>query len=616
MKLSEQQELIVNADDRFYYVLAGAGSGKTRTLTEKVKVSIQNRKNSEKVIAITFSNKAANELKERLLLEYSEEELREYAFVGTIHNFCMELISNKGVHIGIFTNPVIFEKQDDRLKIFINALAFVPNIRKRCFKDGSLDNKLVYDEMNRISQLKRDLVFPDDKSLTSDTRILYLKYNELLLEQNSIDFDDILLLAYRIMSENDEVAEIYHRIYTSIFVDEAQDLNKSQYEFIKTLVGPDVKLFMVGDPIQSIYGFNGSSSRYMCGDFPVEFGAKEYVLSENYRSARSIIDAAKRLDPNFKIECQIDSNGVFEVQPLSDEILEASWIVDKIIELNVKGIESLHNEPIPLENIAILARNKYIFGILEANLNERGVVYYIKSVSATGFSSESKIFRIFELGLLLISNKSDKIHLDEIVEKLRIIDNSPESFNDLMQKDYLMKYLDPEEAILLNNSWKDIVENDVSHLTRILNEFENYYRKLSTGNKSEELKKLIADLKIWRDRWEIFTRSTSIEDRNLGRLIREISLGTLYKDESSGVTLSTVHMSKGLEFDVVFIMGVVDGVFPDYRSTNDESKLDEEKHCMFVSITRAKKICYVTYPLTRVLPWGETKRTKKSRFLD
>jgi DNA helicase-2/ATP-dependent DNA helicase PcrA len=273
MNLSPKQHEIVNAVDKYLYVIAGAGSGKTRTLTEHIKSLIARNNRGEKVLAITFSNKAANELRDRLLQSYTEDQLNDVVYTGTIHNFCMDIVIQRGTSIGLGPDLHIFELYEDRLEIFRNAIASIPTLKQKHLSEGYSNEKWIRDSFNALGIAKRKLMFPSDYNQKPLSKSLYQEYQNLLLAQNAIDFDDILLYAYRILAERESILKIYQRVYKSICIDEAQDLNKAQYEIIKLLAGTNSSICMVGDPNQAIYGFNGSSSEYMCAEFPKEFEA-------------------------------------------------------------------------------------------------------------------------------------------------------------------------------------------------------------------------------------------------------------------------------------------------------------------------------------------------------
>lgn len=616
MNLSVKQAEIVNTTEKYAVVVAGAGSGKTRILTERIKKLLLTCKRGEKVLAITFSNKAATELKERLLLSFSESQLEEQVYVGTIHNFCMELVLQRGATIGLSSDLHIFESSEDRFSIFKDALDFVPEMKQRYIKAGKLDQKGIREVFEALSKAKRNFKFPADFSGKPLSQRLYQQYNDLMLAQNAIDFDDILLYAYKILSEKESVSRIYQRIYKHICVDEAQDLNKSQYMVINCLAGQSSSILMVGDPNQAIYGFNGSSSRYMCVDFPKQYSAYKFTLTENYRSAKAVIDAAKIIEPNFSMDGLLPIYGECSIHRFDNEISEAQWIIEQLQLLFLQGHPDVENKMIAPKQCAVLARNKYVFSELERLLKAGDIDYHIKSSASQGLSSESLLFKVFDLSLRLLINSHDIIHLTELLRLLNMPLDAVSSFNEVCYGTILEEHLGDSAAAMLKLSWsKILLDNSTFYFNRVLDIFKEYCEHNEYFTDDNERLLIYNDYLAWVNRWEIYVKASSIDNRSLANMMRSIALGVTNIAKETGITLSTVHMSKGLEFDVVFIMGLDDGVFPDYRAINDESQLDEERHNMFVSITRSKRLCYLTYPVLKNMPWG-VRPQRASRFIE
>ena len=620
MMLSKKQQEIVNASDKYLYVLAGAGSGKTRTLSERIKTLISKNKQGEKVLAITFSNKAANELKDRLLNSYSEQQLSEYIYIGTIHNFCMEIVLQRSASIGLNSELHIFESEQDRLSIFKDAVGSIPQLKKKTLSNSQDNEKWIKESYYALSKAKRNLMFPSDYNQKPISKLLYQEYQNLMLAQNAIDFDDILLYAYRILAEKESISRIYQRIYKYICVDEAQDLNKAQYELIKILAGTTSCICMVGDPNQAIYGFNGSSSEYMCKEFPKEFNAKEYTLTENYRSSKSVLEAAKILEPDFEIVGQIPIQGDFLVKMNDDENTEAKWVIEKLKELLKNGHPDVEGGKIEIHQCAVLGRNRYVFSVLEKLLKENNIDYTLRVSANQILNSESNVFKIFDLGLRLLVNLSDKLHLSVLLSIFNSNESeipNIESFSELRNSPFFGCKLGKQTSDLLNDAWNILSQNSNSiRFERILEKFKIYCEKYSNFNNDEERFLVFNDYQAWIERWETYCRKTSVEERSISDLMRSIALDITNISDDNGLILSTVHMAKGLEFDVVFIMGLNEGTFPDYRTLNSPEQLNEEKHNMFVSITRSKRLCYLSFPLEKVMPWGGKKTQLPSRFID
>lgn len=620
MKLSEKQHEIVDSDAKYCCVVAGAGSGKTRTLTEHIETLLSRGKRGEKVLAVTFSNKAANELKERLLQSFPEEEIGEKVYVGTIHNFCLDLVLQRGHSIGLNPDLHIFDDYNDRFKIFSEVVESIPRARKKYVEpDGSLDSKRLRNTFDSFSKAKRNLRFPSDYESQPLTQLIYQEYNDRMIAQNAIDFEDILLYAYRILSEKSSIADIYQRIYRNICVDEAQDLNKAQYEVIKAIAGESSGIFMVGDPNQAIYGFNGSSPDYMLKHFHTDYpDVVTYELLENYRSSRAVIDAAKRIEPSFVMTGVLPIRGEVDIKGFDEESLEAEWVVKKLLELVEYGHPDIEGSKISLGQCAVLARNRYVFKELEEKLTESGIDYFLRTPATQGLGSESSFFKIFDLGLRLIVNPKDTLHLVEFKECIDEDLNSEKTFQEMSSSVALSAVLGEHASQAISTAWSLLMDAKTFKFNSVLKGLEAFCDDSASFNNDQERLLTIEDLHSWQHIWEKYYTRTNLEERSLAHMMRSIALGLTddtNKDES-GLTLSTVHASKGLEYDVVFIIGLMEGVFPDYRAIRNEAQLSEEQHNMFVAITRSRRLCYLTFSRTKMMPWGDTKVQHPSRYIN
>jgi len=279
IELSEKQQLIVYADPGPIYVKASAGSGKTRVLTQRVRHLLS--QSNKKILALTFTNKAGQEIKERLS---DITDIDNRTFVGTFHSFHQSILESHGKFIGYASMPHIFEEEADRLELIENAVSQIPtyastyrNKNKRQQKD------FFYRALNFVSMVKREMLSESDiENHTDDYNIirLYRSYQEILRTHNAIDFDDLLLKAYSLFNDYPKIAALYRRSFYAICVDEAQDLNNAQYQFLKVLAGNDsTNILMVGDPHQSIVHFTGSSPDFMDNEFVRDFMQKTVALS-------------------------------------------------------------------------------------------------------------------------------------------------------------------------------------------------------------------------------------------------------------------------------------------------------------------------------------------------
>ncbi len=298
IQLSPKQKDIAEFTYGALRVIAGAGSGKTRVLTERIKMLSEITK--RKILAITFTNKASEEIKERL---NEDIDINEKLFVGTFHSFCISVIESHGSLIGFNEVPQIFSNTDDRLKVLEAAIINTPSVK--CIyeaKNAKEQGKLKYDVLDYFSKIKRDVILEEDfqsKGIDEKTILLYRTFTELMFSMNAIDFDDLLLLVYKLFISNPKIASLYRRNYEFICIDEAQDMNKAQYMLMRALTGDENKnVMLVGDPNQSIYGFNGSSSKYMQDYFGRDYNPVEVVLSENYRSSKKILELANQSNAN------------------------------------------------------------------------------------------------------------------------------------------------------------------------------------------------------------------------------------------------------------------------------------------------------------------------------
>lgn len=604
MVLSKKQQEVVDFKGKNLLVMAGAGSGKTRVLTERIRRMLEELSEGERILAITFSNKAADELKERLSLSVGDDVLENSIYVGTIHNFCLDVVTSRAPIIGLPNDLHIFDSFEDRLKIFKDAIEGIPELKKNLMTSSPKENETkLRDLLNKVSNAKRNLRFAEDYEKNPLVKLLFEEYDRLLISQGAMDFDDILRYAYKIFATRQSVTDLYRKIYKHVFVDEAQDLNKAQYEVIKILAGDVLGVTMVGDPNQSIYGFNGSNSEYMDKIFVKDFNPTTIVLNENFRSSKSVISAAKKIEPSFEIEGVCPYNGDFDILKFEDEVKEANWIVEKIKYLLENGHDDVENKKITLEQCAIIARNRYVFNNLIELLNNAEINYKLKVSNDNSFASESDFVKVLILGIRLIVNPKDQIHLNELVSIIKF-GNEAINFNELLNEKNISTDWITFWPIIKEN-WEYFIKNsDNINLSYSINNLKKIINDQSLNINDHEKILIDGDLNNLNQIWDVYVKKSSASERTLSNFVRAVSLGVTQLPNDRGLTLSTVHMSKGLEFDVVFIMGLNQGVFPDYRSINNKEQVIEEKHNMFVAITRSKRLCYLTYPLKKNTPWG------------
>ncbi|MEG0034801.1 MAG: ATP-dependent helicase [Bacilli bacterium] len=455
-----------------------------------------------------------------------------------------------------------------------------------------------------ISEQKKKFVSPEIYDGNKTFKRLYFEYNQFLLEQNAIDFDDILFYAYIILIENPSIQNLYGSLYKYVCVDESQDLNYAQYELIKALCGNNIKNIMfVGDANQSIYGFNGSNSDLMTEEFVRDFNPQIFELNENFRSAKSIVNYANRLE-NTDSTSSYYYEGEVKAYECENEEDEAKLIIQRIQELSISGHPDIENIP-EYGDFAVIARNRYALALIEEKLMHNNIPYYYKK-TVSGIECESKYAKVFDLLLRVFLNELDTVHLNELYSVAGIKNLTSVSIEDLLLK---------TEYAGLVGSLQFMSEEDFA-FGKALKFIEE---ELQNCNFNEDEKYLILkDLEQWSIHWKKYCSMVPRENRTLLSFRNSISLGrTQDVSSDNGVALLTAHMSKGLQYEVVFVVGLSEGTFPDYRAVSSGTKaLEQEKNNMFVAATRAKRLCYFTYPKYKKMPWGDLKFQKKSRYLD
>ncbi len=606
MNLSEKQRQIVNFTDGALLVEAGPGSGKTRVLIERIKHLINNSKRG-KVLALTFSNMAADEMKTRLSEDSSFEDNVDRVSVGTIHSFCLDLVQSRGNLIGLNTDIVLFENEDDRKTVLKDA--FIENPELNAFLSSRNDKqKILQRALQLIAERKKGFILPENCTDIAPFPLIYSEYNKKLIEQNAMDFDDILLFAYRILIENPRVVQMYNSLFKYICVDESQDLNFAQYQVIRALCGDTFKnLMLVGDANQSIYGFNGSSSIYMSKSFVDDFNPTVFTLNENYRSAKRIVAFANQLEHYDSVTNYV-YDGELCAFRFDDEESEAKYIVTKIEQLMHDGHPDVEGA-ITENSIAIIARNRYVFNKLEAELANRNLSFYFKR-TISGIENESDLMKVFDLSIRILINSRDYIHLNQLLKLTGSAGNITSGNGDGLT--IIRNALETTKYCILIPALEKL-NKETLNFSNSLTAIQNLLSSLS----DEERYLISMDVEQWKSHWTKYCMIVPKENRTLSSFRNLVSLGkTAISDSNTGISLLTAHMSKGLQYDVVFVMGLCEGVFPDYRAINGtEEQLAQEKNNMYVAVTRAKRLCYMTYPQKKLMPWGDIKYQYPSRYI-
>lgn len=602
-KLSPKQEEIVVAEDGPIYVKASAGSGKTRVLTERIRYLLG--KTKKKILALTFTNKAGEEIRQRL---NDIPDLDSRLFIGTFHGFCQHVLENHGSLIGLSKMPHIFEDEADRLELIEQAIEQTPSygdeFRNKSIKD---QQNFRYRGLDFIAKIKRKLIADNElygHNTDDNFVLLYQTYQDILRAQNAIDFDDLLLLTYSLFINQPKIAALYRRSFHTICIDEAQDLNNAQYKLLLALANGEHKnIMMVGDPDQSIFHWTGSSPDFMDKEFVKDFeSTKVFKLNENYRSSKKILAAANKIRPENENFADVVKEGDFELKALDDEQAEAQWIVNKIKML----IGSIHDDiegVISEEKIAVLARNKYVFNTLELKLKENNLRYYFK-MTAGAIKFESDLMKLFDLALRIKINPQDILHKERLLKNLKI---DVDQLGDL--KAIASKLDSGFEKKLLQIA--NHLNDDGSNLIDLFNQFRDGINLDDDNERDMVINDINELLKHWRN----YAKKT--DHKSLHQFKNDMALGKTHSlMQQDGITLSTVHTMKGQEFDIVFLMGMDDETFPDYRAIkNGGIDLIQEKNNLYVAFTRAKRFLYVTWPKKRLMPWGDTKSRNISQFL-
>lgn len=666
-------------------ILAGAGSGKTKVLTHRIAHFIVNDNISpHRILGVTFTNKAAAEMKERLSKILGDRI--DLPFLGTFHSICVKILRMDGRSIGIEPSFTIYDTNDQK------------DLIKEALKELNMDPK----EFNpntfqwAISSAKNDFLTPKQYTqlsgdfFTENVAKVYPIYQRLLRERNAVDFDDLIMRTVELFTFDKNILEKYIEKFDQILIDEYQDTNKSQYQLIKLLAVPKQNISVVGDEDQSIYGWRGADIQNILSfekDFP---GAKIIKLEQNYRSTQIILDAAhsvinknsQRREKKLWSEAKTGPKIVFvEAQ---NEIEEAKFITSKINELQKNGNTQL-------SNIAVLYRANAQSRNIEEQFIKQKIPY--KLVGGIRFYERKEIKDLLSY-LRIIFNPSDTLSLQriintpargigpktitellgisaklkfpviDIITNITLLDNYKEELSEYNKKRGVKVSMTNNEGQLFKDDVEkknqEVPEDDffeslnnfTKNIGRALNDTKILQNKsiIRFGNILNEIiqhtqdegTKLSDFLKIVLEETGYFTYTndkTSEGDNRIENLKEFISVSTKYDnldigsalqqfladialienladkdEESKGVFLMTLHAAKGLEFEIVFMVGMEEGIFPHSRSLADPKEMEEERRLAYVGITRAKKYLFMLYANSRTY-FGNLQNNLVSRFL-
>ena len=621
--LNDKQKEAVLATDGPCLVIAGAGSGKTKVLTHKIAYDIESGIKPWNILAITFTNKAANEMKERI--EKLIGDVAKDLWMGTFHSICVRILRRYIDRIGYKTDFVIFDTSDQKTLI------------KECLKALKVDDKIFTDRgvLSEISNGKNEMLEPKAYGVkyAGDFRKekiaeIYELYQRRLRENNAIDFDDIINFTIKILSENPDVLDYYTEKFKYILVDEYQDTNKAQFTLVSLLASKYGNVTAVGDNDQGIYSFRGADISNILNferDFP---GTRIIKLEQNYRCTGNILKAAnaviKHNENKYdkKLWTENEEGHLPCIYCGEDEYDEGRYIVEQINHLKTE--EYYKNS-----DFTILYRMNTQSRAIEDILMREGIPY--KVIGGLKFYERKEIKDIIAY-LRLIHNSADNLSLKRII-------NEPKRGIGKTSIDQIQEISDKT-----GNSMYEIIRNAQEYgLTRVFSNSRDFIEQIEyLKSKKDELK--ISDLiketlnktgytKALENEnsVEAETRIENLEefltvaiefeeesaDNTLAEFLENITLSSDIdgmEDQDNSITLMTLHSAKGLEFPVVFLVGMEEGIFPGYKSIGEPQALEEERRLFYVGITRAKQYLYLTCAKHRTI-FGSTSYNQVSRFV-
>ena len=627
--MNDRQAEAVQTTEGPLLIMAGAGSGKTRVLTHRIAYLIDEKMvNPWNILAITFTNKAAREMKERAA---ALNPATQDCLIATFHSMCVRILRREADHIGYNRNFTIVDPGEQR------------TLMKRILKNLNLDPKKWNERaiLGTISNAKNDLI--DEvayANLAGDmyTEIVakcYMAYQKELRQSEAMDFDDLIMLTLRLFDQNPDVLTYYQQRYQYIHVDEYQDTNHAQYQLVKLLASRFKNICVVGDADQSIYGWRGADMQNIL-DFEKDYPeAKVVLLEENYRSTKTILQAANEVIRNNRnrrpknLWTQNEDGEEIVYYRANDEQDEALFVARTIDQLSREGYSH--------KDFAVLYRTNAQSRTVEEALLKSNIPYTM--VGGTKFYSRKEIRDIIAY-LNLIANPSDNISYERVV-------NEPKRGVGPGTVDKIRNFAATQEISLLDASANIMLSPVKGKAAQAVYEFANLILDLrdrlddysvtelvelvlkKTGYSAALAAQATLESQARIENIEEFLSVTKNFDENpdnptdetgldkLSRFLNDLALIADTDDgdqESSEVTLMTLHAAKGLEFPVVFLVGMEENVFPLSRASEDENELEEERRLAYVGITRAEKILYLTNANSRLL-YGRTNYNQPTRFL-
>lgn len=624
MALNEMQQLAVDTTEGPLLILAGAGSGKTTVLVNRVEHIISSHLATPwQVLAITFTNKAAGELRERLVSAIGEEANDIWAY--TFHSCCSRILRRFGEKIGYTNHFTIYDTDDSR------------RVMKQCQKQLGIEDKLINHKsiLAEISRAKDSLISPEEYKQTAQNDFrkskiaeCYELYQAQLKKSDAMDFDDIIFNTVKLLEGNEDVRNLYQTQFKYVMVDEYQDTNHAQYVLTSLLADKYKNICVVGDDDQSIYRFRGATIENILSFENHYKGAKVIRLEENYRSTQNILDGANAVISHNKnrkgktLFTRSGSGDKIVYKTVMSESEESQYIIDEIVK-NV-------NNGMKYSDHAILYRMNAQSRNLEVMLTKSGISHRI--IGGHRFFDRKEIKDIVSY-LAVINNPSDNVRLQ------RIINVPKRAIGDTMFANVL------EIGAGLGMSAFEVCERadefqktsrSASKLMNFTKMIRDFQECIENGMGLNDLLQEVLDVtkyldylqeepETYEDRVNNIKELSSMfikyeeesEDANLSEFLEDVALISdidSYNEDEDAVVLMTLHSAKGLEFPVVFIPGMEEGIFPGNQSMFSEEDLEEERRLAYVGITRAKKKLYLISSQQRML-YGQTSRNMPSRFL-
>lgn len=599
--LNPIQQKAVQAIEGPTLILAGAGSGKTRVLTYKVAFLISEKKiTPENILTVTFTNKASGEMKERILklLSVNSEPITNNPLMGTFHSICAKILRREGHNIGLSPGFSIYD-ENDALDAVKQAMANL-NIATKQVNPGAVRHTISGAKNELISELE----YPQYARgfFQENAARIYIEYQKILRENQALDFDDLLLKTIQLFQSIPQVLTRYQIQFQYILVDEYQDTNAAQYQLIKMLAARNRNICVVGDASQAIYGFRGADFRNIVNfqkDYPE---AKVFNLEQNYRSTQIILDAAQsvisqnKLHPILKLWTDKKEGPKISIYEARSEVDEANFILEEIVNSSqfmvhsketkkeTVNSERITNNQVALSDFAILYRTNAQSRAFEEAFLKNGIPYRL--IGGIQFYERKEIKDVLAY-LRLVANPKDSVSVKRI-----------EKIGKTRAKKFYELVLDSKQ-------------NTLEILDQILRVTE-YFEYLDDGtevgkSRIENVKELRSVAELFPDIVQFLENVALIQDKQMPE-------ASLDPDKNEAVTLMTIHAAKGLEFDVVFLVGLEEGLFPHSRSILDPSQMEEERRLAYVGITRSKHRLYLTYARSR-LYFGTRSNNLVSRFL-